>query len=68
MPKIRVAASMNVCECDEGHAHIEFLNDKGEVFAECILDMEQALDVGCDLMEIADDEFMDGVPEGATVQ
>ena len=66
--KIRVATSVNVCECDEGHCHLEFLDAKGNVFAEAILDMEEALDFGLDILEIADEEFAAGVPEGATVQ
>ena len=66
--KIRVAASVNVCECDEGHVHLEFLDTKGNVFAEAVMDMDEALDFGLDILEIADEEFAEGVPEGATVQ
>jgi hypothetical protein len=67
-PKIRLADSVNVVECDEGHCHVEFLDGKGNVFAEAVLDMDYALDIGLDILEIADDGEEDGAPIGATVQ
>lgn len=66
--KIRTAHSINMNQCEEGHCHISFLDSKGNVFAECVLDMEQTLDFGLEMIGMSDEEFEEGVPEGATVQ
>jgi hypothetical protein len=66
--KIRLAESVNVVPCDEGHCHIEFLDADGNVFAEAVLDMDEALDVGLDMVDMADDGGEEGAPMGATVQ
>lgn len=66
--EILTAHRINLEWCDEGHAHFELLDEDGNVFAEAILDMEQALDIGLEMVEMADDECDECVPEGATVQ
>ena len=66
--KIRVAESVNVVQCDAGHCHIEFLDAEGNVFAEAVLDMDEALDIGLDMVDMADEEGEEGTPLGATVQ
>ena len=66
--EIMVADRINVVECDEGHVHFELLDDDGNVFAEAVLEMAEALDVGLEMVDIAEGGCEECVPEGATVQ
>jgi hypothetical protein len=66
--KIRMAHSLNVVPCDEGQVHVEFLDKNGAVFAEAVLEMDEALDIGLEMVDIADEDFEEGAPEGATMQ